>query len=311
MPGFLGETGAVVRRQHAVRLGAVREEHDRRRSTSRCAAGAAVSPCPVDRRVRSTPRPSASPIAVPYPGASDAMPVLEEAAVGRRRGDDDRVVGKGDEADLDAARARGSANEVIAARAASSRLGATSVATIEYDTSTTSTTVARSEVVSIGTRGRATATQSSATAPSRRPAITMAAPARAGRDRGEHGEVRERDRGPRRPPLEPQVAGEREQRHARASRAGTGSAKVIGHSSALAQTARTCTSAWVPAAAVAVTRATTRPRRPCCAARWTAPRCSADGEAAWRNAIAVRRRRGAAPMPGTTARTVFDCAANR
>ena len=63
------------------------------------------------------------------------------------------------------------ANEVIAARAASSRLGATSVATIEYDTSTTSTTVARSDVVSIGTRGRATATQSSATAPSSRPAI--------------------------------------------------------------------------------------------------------------------------------------------
>ena len=91
---------------------------------------------------------------------------------------------------------------------------------------------------------------------------------------------------------------------ARAPRAGTGrrrSSKPPHRTRA--QTARTCTSAWVPAAAVAVTRATTaRPavlRRTC-----TAPRCSADGEAAWRNAIAELDPRSCADA-GHDARTVF------
>ena len=89
-----------------------------------------------------------------------------------------------------------SANDVIAARAASSRVGATSVAFIETETSTTSTTVARSDVAASGSLGRATATQSSAIVHEQQPGHEVTPPARAARDRGEHRQVRER-RSPR------------------------------------------------------------------------------------------------------------------
>ena len=65
-----------------------------------------------------------------------------------------------------------SAKVRIAARAASSRVGATSLAFIEIETSTTRTTVARSAVAASGTFGRATAMHSNTSVASRSPPMS-------------------------------------------------------------------------------------------------------------------------------------------
>ena len=67
----------------------------------------------------------------------------------------------------------------------------------------------------------------------------VAPPARAADDRGEHRQVRERDRCPWRLSLEPDVAGERRERH---DERGEQERRAEGHRT-LAQSARTCTSA--------------------------------------------------------------------
>ena len=67
---------------------------------------------------------------------------------------------------------------------------------------------------SSGIRGRATRdAEERDRAPSRSAGDEVPPPARPADDGGEHREVRERDRGPRRPPLDPEVRGEREHRH--------------------------------------------------------------------------------------------------
>ena len=243
----------------------------------------------------------------PVSGAEGRDAVLEEAAVGRRRGDDDRVVGKGDEADLHAARhvirKGGNRGPRCFEPARSNVRRDHRVRRIDHQHHRRPV-----GVVSIGTRGRATATQSSATAPSSRPAIrwrrqfervaTEASTARFGNEIART----------RRPSLEPQVPGERKERQRPASRADTGRRSSSSYLT-LAQTARTCTSACVPAAAVAVTRAMTA--RPAVERRtFTAPRCNSDGEAAWRNAIAELAPRSCAES-GTRGAHGLRRAANR
>ena len=182
------EARSVVRLQHS-RASGRRRRGARPRRGARGSAGRASELSPVDERTSSTARATASPIAVPKPGASDCDSVLQRSPVGRRRSEDDRVVGERDEADPDPLRhvvgERGNRR-----RAASSRLGATSVAFIEIETSTTSTTVARSgssRGACAGGRPRRRGARPRRAAARR----SGGGPARTAGDPGEHREVRE------------------------------------------------------------------------------------------------------------------------
>ena len=114
-----------------------------------------------------------------------------------------------------------SRNDCIALLAAASRVGFTSVARIEPEVSTTSTTLARSFGALTVTVGRANATQSDASAASSNAAGTcLRHGAAAPRDPGEHCEVRVAHRVLRRAPLQEPVAGggERHQQERREER---------------------------------------------------------------------------------------------
>ena len=205
--------------EHAARLGAVGEEHDRAEGARRRRARRRpIRPrrgCP--RRstscTSSTPAATASPIAVPNPGVSEAIPAFSACRSVVGGGHDDGVVGERDEPDLDPSRnpvgergdrgARGFEPARRHIRRRSSR--PTRRRRARPWRGRTSPRAGASG----GRRRRRAARSCASSSPATRwrlqldrPA-TDASTARFGND----------DRLPRRPALDPQVAGEREQRH--------------------------------------------------------------------------------------------------
>ena len=154
MPARLRERGAGARLEAAARLRAVREQDDRAarrvlrrrlRAARRPSAGRAASRPPGRRRSPCPPRAE----------VEDRLPHVL-ALVGRRRDDGRRRV-ELHEPDLVRLRQLVEERAFIAATAASRRVGSTSFARIEPDTSTSRTTVASSTCAFSIACGRASA----------------------------------------------------------------------------------------------------------------------------------------------------------